>query len=46
LGNLLLLLLRFLWNNGLSIIMPLLVFLSQVYGIFAAHCSWHGECAW
>ena len=44
--NLLLLLLRILSNNGLTIIMPLPVFLSQVYKIDATHCPWHGECAW
>jgi hypothetical protein len=44
--NLLLLLLRFLSNNGLPIIMSLLVFSSQVYEIAGAHCSWHDECAW
>ena len=44
-ANLLLLLLRFLSNNGLPIIMPLLVFLSELYEIAGAHCSLHGEWA-
>ena len=41
-ANLLLLLLRFLWKDRLPFIMPLLVFLSQVYEIAGAHCPWHG----
>ena len=44
--NLLLLLLRFLSNNGLPITMPLIALLSQVYEIAGAHSTWHGQCPW
>jgi hypothetical protein len=43
--NLLLLVLRFLCKNRLSIIMPLLVFFSQLNDIAGAHYHGHGEYA-